>query len=82
MRLIFSSTIHTWDYLDYFDCYRIKTLDMGVSPKKYALTVEEQMQVLQKAVQRRWDDMDFRYADIAIIKQFLGNIAKWMTIQF
>lgn len=62
---------------EYFDCYRIKTLDMGGAPKKYALTVEEQMQVLKKAVQRRWDDMDLRYADIAIIKQFLENIAKW-----
>lgn len=62
---------------DYFDCYRIKTLDMRVSPKKYALTVEEQMQVLQKAVQRRWDDMDLRYTDIAVIKQLLSNIAKW-----
>lgn len=61
----------------YFDCYRIKTLDMGVSPKKYALTVEEQMQVLQKAIQRRWDDMDLRYAEIAVIKQLLNNIAKW-----
>lgn len=62
---------------DYFDCYRIKTLDMGISPKKYALTVEEQMQVLQKAVQRRWDDMELRYADIAVIRQLLDNIAKW-----
>lgn len=62
---------------DYFDCYRIKTLDMGVSPKKYSLTVEEQMQTLQKAIQRRWDDMDLRYANIAVIKQLLDNIAKW-----
>lgn len=62
---------------DYFDCYRVKTFDMERSPKKYALTVEEQMQVLQKAVQRRWDDMDLRYTDIAVIKQLLGNIAKW-----
>ena len=62
---------------DYFDCYRIKTLDMGKSSKKYALTVEEQMQVLQKAVQRRWDDMDLRYTDITVIKQLLSNIAKW-----
>jgi hypothetical protein len=62
---------------DYFDCYRIKTLDMGISPKKFALTAEEQMKVLQKAVQRRWADMDLRYAEITVIKQLLNNIAKW-----
>ncbi len=62
---------------DYFDCYRIKTLDMGTFTKKYSLTVEEQMQALQKAVQRKWDDMDLRYANIAVIKQLLNNIAKW-----
>ncbi len=62
---------------DYFDCYRTKTLDMAISPKKYALTAEEQTKVLQKAVRRRWNDMDLRYADITVIKQLLNNIAKW-----
>lgn len=61
---------------DYFDCYRIKTLGVGTSQKKWALTVEEQMQVLQKAIKRRWDDMDLRYTEIDVIKQFLNNIAQ------
>lgn len=61
---------------DYFDCYRIKTLDMGISSKKIALTEEEQMKTLKKSIQRMWDDMDLRYADIKIIRNLLGNIAK------
>ena len=79
-NLCFLSSYNVQQFLvfagEYFDCYRIKTLDMGVSSKKYALTAEEQMQVLQKAVQRRWDDMDLRYADIDVIKRLLANIAK------
>lgn len=62
---------------EYFDCYRIKTLDIGVSSKKYAVTVEEQMKILKKAVQRKWNDMDLRYTDIVVIKKLLNNIAKW-----
>lgn len=62
---------------EYFDCYRIKSLDKKKSLKRIALDAEEQEKILRKVLIQRWNDMDLRYADINIIKTFLNNIAKF-----
>lgn len=61
----------------YFDCCRVKLLGGGVQRRKYVLSAEEQMEILNNTVKQQWEDMDFRYTNIDEIKRFLDNIADW-----
>lgn len=58
----------------YYDVYRIKSLQKK-GGKMSRLTAEEQEQILEREARRRWEDMDFRYVDIDLIKGFLNNVA-------
>ena len=60
----------------YFDSCRIKSLGSYGRRKKITLTAEEQIETISNIVRQRWDDMDFRYSNIDIIKRFLNNIGK------
>lgn len=58
----------------YFDSCRIKSLGNNGKRKKITLTAEEQIETISNIVRQRWDDMDFRYSNIEVIKRFLNNI--------
>lgn len=60
----------------YFDSCRIKSLGSYGRRKKITLTAEEQIETISNIVRQRWDDMDFRYSNIDIIKRFLNNIGE------
>lgn len=58
---------------EYFECCRTKNL--GSKKKKYKmLSPEEQEASLKMAVENKWNDMDFRYSNIKVIKKFLDAI--------
>lgn len=58
----------------YFDCCRVKSMDHKRRQKR-KLSAEEQEKVLKMATRQKWADMDYRYANIKSIKEFLNNIA-------
>ena len=58
----------------YFDCCRVKSLDYRRRQKR-KLSAEEQGKALETAARQKWADMDYRYATIKSIKDFLNNIA-------
>lgn len=58
----------------YFDCCRIKSLDHKRRQKR-KLSAEEQGKALEKAAKQKRADMDYCYANIKSIKEFLNNIA-------
>lgn len=58
----------------YYDVHRVISLQKS-SGKKNRLTAEEQEEILIKEAERRWEDMDLRYAGIELIKGFLNNVA-------
>lgn len=58
----------------YFDCCRVKSMDHGRKQKR-KLSAEEQGKVLETATRQKWADMDYRYANVNSIKEFLNNIA-------
>ena len=57
----------------YFDCCRIKSLE---HKRKKKLSAEEQEKALEVAINQKWSDMDYRFANISEIKAFLDSIAK------
>lgn len=60
----------------YFDNCYIKQLGSTKKKKKNPLSAEEQRDILTDVVRQRWNDMDFRYKQIAVIKRFLTNIGE------
>ena len=76
LKILSSYNVEQFLFLvsDIFETCRVKALGKTNKSRKY-LSAEEQEEILSKAVQKKWKDMDYRYSDIKDIKNLLNNIA-------
>lgn len=59
----------------YFESCRIKAIGNSGKHTK-SLSAQEQQDILNHLLSKKWNDMDYRYQNIDLIKTFLNNIAK------